>query len=150
MPAAIEQRQRRVPVSSLRLTRAVDRALAAVGRPAGVVEVTVVDDAQMRALNADWRGIRRRTDVLAFPLEAPGEPSRLIGQIVISAQAAARQARRLRVPLAVELDLLVTHGTLHLVGWDDRDPVEADLMHRRERQILGDAPDRLWKGLLRD
>ena len=150
MPAAIEQRQRRVPVSSLRLARAVDRALAAVGRPAGVVEVTVVDDAQMRALNADWRGIRRRTDVLAFPLEAPGEPSRLVGQIVISAQAAARQARRLRVPLAVELDLLVTHGTLHLVGWDDRDPVEADLMHRRERQILGDAPDRLWKGLLRD
>jgi len=150
MPAAIEQRQRRVPVSSLRLTRAADRALAAVGRPAGVVEVTVVDDAQMRALNADWRGIRRRTDVLAFPLEAPGEPSRLVGQIVISAQAAARQARRLRVPLAVELDLLVTHGTLHLVGWDDRDPVEADLMHRRERQILGDAPDRLWKGLLRD
>ena len=150
MPAAIEQRQRRVPVSRLRLARGVDRALAAVGRPAGVVEVTVVDDAQMRALNADWRGIRRRTDVLAFPLEAPGEPSRLVGQIVISAQAAARQARRLRVPLAIELDLLVTHGTLHLVGWDDRDPVEADLMHRRERQILGDAPDRLWKGLLRD
>ena len=150
MPAAIEQRQRRVPVSSLRLTRAVDRALAAVGRPAGVVEVTVVDDAQMRALNADWRGIRRRTDVLAFPLEAPGEPSRLVGQIVISAQAAARQARRLGVPLALELELLATHGTLHLVGWDDRDPVEADLMHRRERQILGDAPDRLWKGLLRD
>ena len=150
MPAAIEQRQRRVPVSSLRLARAVDRALAAVGRPAGVVEVTVVDDAQMRALNADWRGIRRRTDVLAFPLEAPDEPSRLVGQIVISAAAAARQARRLRVPLAVELDLLATHGTLHLVGWDDRDPVEADLMHRRERQILGDAPDRLWKGLLRD
>jgi probable rRNA maturation factor len=150
MPAAIEQRQRRVPVSSLRLARAVDRALTAVGRPAGVVEVTVVDDAQMRALNADWRGIRRRTDVLAFPLEAPGEPSRLVGQIVISAEAAARQARRLGVPLAVELDLLATHGTLHLVGWDDRDPVEADLMHRRERQILRDAPDRLWKGLLRD
>ena len=150
MSAAIEQRQRRVPVSSLRLARAVDRALTAVGRPAGTVEVTVVDDAQMRALNADWRGIRRRTDVLAFPLEAPGEPSRLVGQIVISAEAAARQARRLGVSLAVELDLLATHGTLHLVGWDDRDPVEADLMHRRERQILRDAPDRLWNGLLRD
>ena len=150
MPAAIEQRQRRVPVSRLRLARAVDRALAAVGRPAGVVEVTVVDDAQMRALNADWRGIRRRTDVLAFPLEAPGEPSRLVGQIVISADAAARQARRLGVPLAVELELLATHGTLHLVGWDDRDPVEADLMHRREREILHAAPARLWKGLLRD
>ena len=41
MPAAIEQRQRRVPVSSLRLARAVDRALTAVGRTAGVVEVMV-------------------------------------------------------------------------------------------------------------
>jgi ssRNA-specific RNase YbeY (16S rRNA maturation enzyme) len=43
----------------------------------------------------------------------------------------------------------VTHGTLHLVGYDDRDPVEADLMHRREREILGAAaPARLWRGLL--
>jgi hypothetical protein len=52
------------------------------------------------------------------------------------------------VPLALELDLLVTHGTLHLVGWDDRDPVEADLMHRRERDILAGTPDHLWTGLL--
>jgi probable rRNA maturation factor len=148
MPAAIEQRQRRVPVSTARLRRAVDRALNAVGRAAGVIEVRVVDDAEMRRLNAEWRGIRRRTDVLAFPLETPGSPNGLVGQIVISADAAARQARRLGVPLALEFDLLATHGTLHLVGWDDRDPVEADLMHRRERQILGRTPARLWKGLL--
>jgi ssRNA-specific RNase YbeY (16S rRNA maturation enzyme) len=50
----------------------------------------------------------------------------------------------------MELELLVTHGTLHLVGWDDRDPLEADLMHRRARAILGRrAPARLWRGLLR-
>jgi hypothetical protein len=36
------------------------------------------------------------------------------------------------------------------VGYDDRDPVEADLMHRRERDILAHAPARLWKGLLRE
>jgi len=150
MPAAIEQRQRRVPVSLARLRRAVDRALAAVGRPAGLVDVRVVDDAEIRELNGAWRGIRRRTDVLAFPLETPGTPAPLVGQIVISADAAARQARRLGVPVALELDLLATHGTLHLVGWDDRDPVEADLMHRREREIMRGAPARLWKGLLRD
>lgn len=150
MPAAIEQRQRRVPVSAARIRRAVDRALSAVGRSGGVVEVRLVDDAEMRGLNAEWRGIRRRTDVLAFPLETAGSASLLVGQIVISADAAARQARRLGVPLTVELDLLATHGTLHLVGWDDRDPVEADLMHRRERQILGATPAKLWSGLLRD
>ena len=148
MPAAIEQRQRRVPVSIARLRRAVERALAAVGRPAGLVEVSIVDDAEIRELNARWRGIRRHTDVLAFPLQASGDSSPLVGQIVISADAAARQARRLGVPAALELDLLATHGTLHLVGWDDRDPVEADCMHRRERQILGRTPARLWAGLL--
>ena len=46
-------------------------------------------------------------------------------------------------------ELLTTHGVLHLAGYDDRDPVEADLMHRRERDLLGSAaPARLWKGLL--
>ena len=149
MPAVVEQRQRRVSVSSTRLARAVDRALAAVGRPAGVVEVAVVDDHEIRALNAAHRGIHRRTDVLAFPLEAP-DAGPLVGQLVIGAEAAFRQARRLGVPLALELDLLATHGTLHLVGYDDRDPVEADLMHRREREILGSTPARLWQGLIRD
>jgi len=147
MAAVVDQRQRRIPVSRARLARAVDRALSAIGRPAGVVEVAVVDDDEIRRLNAAHRGISRRTDVLAFPLEAP-EAGPLIGQLVISADAAARQARRLRVPLALELDLLATHGTLHLAGYDDRDPVEADLMHRRERDILGTTPDRLWHGLL--
>jgi probable rRNA maturation factor len=147
MPAVVDQRQRQVPVSATRLARAIDRALAAVGRPAGVVEVAVVDDAEIRTLNATHRGIRRRTDVLAFPLEA-AEAGPLVGQLVIGAEAAARQARRLRVPLALELDLLATHGTLHLIGYDDRDPVEADFMHRREREILGQTPERLWHGLL--
>jgi probable rRNA maturation factor len=148
MPAAIDNRQRRVPVPVPRLARAAVRALGALGRPGGRVEVTVVDDAEIRRLNARYRGIARRTDVLAFPLETPDAAEQLVGQIVISADAARRQARRLGVPLALELELLVTHGTLHLVGYDDRDPVEADLMHRRERDLLAHAPARLWKGLL--
>ena len=64
MPAAIDNRQRRVPVTVPRLARAAARALAAVGRPGGTVEVAVVDDAEIRRLNARYRGIARRTDVL--------------------------------------------------------------------------------------
>jgi probable rRNA maturation factor len=150
MAVAITNRQRRLPVPMSRLQRAAGRALAAVGRPAGEVEIDVVDDSEIRRLNDRFRGIRRRTDVLAFPLEIPDAP--LVGQIVISADTARRQARRVGVPLGTELELLVTHGVLHLVGYDDRDPVEADLMHRRERSILGGAghrlPKRLWRGLL--
>ena len=150
MPAAIDNRQHRVPIAVRRLARAATRALAAVGRIGGSVDVTIVDDAEIRRLNERHRGIGRRTDVLAFPLEAPDAPEQLVGQIVISADTARRQSRRLGVPLGLELDLLVTHGTLHLVGYDDRDPLEADLMHRRERDILRAAPERLWRGLLRE
>jgi probable rRNA maturation factor len=148
MRAAVDNRQRQVPVRVQRLSLAARRALGAVGRPGGTLEVTIVDDAEIRRMNRRYRGIGRRTDVLAFPLETPDTPVQLVGQIVISAETARRQARKLGVPLALELDLLVTHGTLHLVGYDDRDPLEADLMHRRERDILRDAPARLWRGLL--
>ena len=71
MAVVVDLRQRRIPVSRARLARAVDRALTAVGRPAGLIEVAVVDDAEIRRLNATHRGIVRRTDVLAFSLEAP-------------------------------------------------------------------------------
>jgi probable rRNA maturation factor len=151
MPAVVTNRQDRVAVSPARLARTAGRALAAVGRAAGDVDVLVVDDPAIKRLNRLHRGVDRRTDVLAFPLETPG-PSPLVGQIVISAETARRQARQVDVSLATELDLLVTHGVLHLVGYDDRDPVEARLMHERERQILSagrrQPPARLWRGLL--
>ncbi len=171
MAATVANRQRTVPIALPRVRRAARRALAAVGRPAGEVEIDVVDDREIRQMNHRFRGIRRRTDVLAFPLDngGTGRPPRyppnarsrpggagpaldLLGLIVLSAETAARQARRIGVPLALEMDLLVTHGILHLVGYDDRDPVEADLMHRRERDILSAdhrrPSDRLWRGLL--
>ena len=149
MPVAIVDRQRRVMLPVARLARAAQRALDALGRPDGEVDVAVVDDVEIRALNAAHRGIQRRTDVLAFPLELAGAASGLFGQVVISADTAIRQAQRVGIPFALELELLTTHGVLHLAGYDDRDPVEADLMHRRERDLLGaGVPARLWKGLL--
>ncbi len=76
----------------------------------------------------------------------------LVGEVIISTESAARQARHLGVPFVTELELLVTHGVLHLVGYDDRDPVEARIMHERERALLSAGrrrpPARLWTGLL--
>lgn len=130
----------------------MERALRGVGRSGGRVDVAFVDDAEIRRLNRAFRGVGRRTDVLAFPLEVGASPAGLVGQIVISIDTARRQSRRLGVPVTLELELLITHGILHLVGYDDRDPLEADLMHRRERDILSAGrrrlPARLWKGLL--
>jgi probable rRNA maturation factor len=152
MPVVVANLQRRVRVSPARLRAVARRALAALGRADRELHVTVVDDRRIRTLNARYLGSRRATDVLAFDLAAPG-PGRLWGEVIVSAETAARQARRLRVPLAAELDLLVVHGLLHLAGYDDHDPREARRMHRRARRILGGrsgrvVPSRLWAGLL--
>jgi probable rRNA maturation factor len=150
--ATVDNRQRRIAVPFRTLTRAAERALRALGREGGGVEIMLVDDTEIRRLNRLFRGVGRRTDVLAFPLEVAEAPGGLVGQVVVSVDTARRQARRLGVPLALELQLLVTHGVLHLVGYDDRDPVEAHLMHRRERDLLAAGgtplPRGLWKGLL--
>ena len=152
MPPVVVNAQRRVPVSRARLARTARAALEALGRPVSEVEVMVVDDAEITRLNARYLGVHRPTDVIAFPLEVPDAGGELLGQVVVSAETAQRQAREAGVPVALEMDLLTTHGILHLVGYDDRDPVEAELMHRREREILGatrSLPARLWNGLLR-
>jgi probable rRNA maturation factor len=117
------------------------------------VDVSLVDDAAIRRLNACYHHTDSRTDVLAFDLETPG-PSALLGEVAISAETAARQAAAVRVPVALEIDLLAIHGLLHLVGYEDGESAEARLMHERAREILvrcgaGPVPMRLWSGLLR-
>ena len=150
-PVAVGNRQRRVRVSTPRLRATAEAALRALGRADLHVDVTVVDDPAIRRLNARYLRRRTTTDVLAFDLEAPG-PSRLMGEVIVCADTARRQARRVGVSVALELDLLVVHGLLHLAGWDDHEPQEARLMHEREREILAEAgrraPSRLWNGLL--
>ena len=154
LPADVENLQRRVRVSAPRLRRTAARALRAVGRARRRVHVTVVDDRAIRRLHARHLGEDTATDVLAFELGGP-DPARLLGEVIVSAQTAARQARRLRVPVALELDLLVVHGILHLAGHDDHEPAAARRMHERARAILGGGPGgpgrvpaRFWAGLL--
>jgi len=149
---SVQNRQRRVPVSLSRLRGLGRRALVALGRSDREVHVSVVDDREIRRLHARYLGRRRATDVIAFNLEGPA-PSPLLGEVVISAETAARQSRRVGVPVSLEIDLLLVHGILHLAGWDDQTSADARRMHEREREILAAArrppiPNRLWTGLL--
>jgi rRNA maturation RNase YbeY len=98
----------------------------------------LVSDAVMRRLNRQWRGADRPTDVLSFA-QAEGQggaPEGLLGDVVISVDTARRQARERAAPLARELDRLLIHGVLHLLGYDhERSPAEAQRMQRRERAL---------------
>jgi len=129
----VANRQSR-PVDLPRIRRTVRTALQSLGKWDHELSLTLVDDRTIRALNARYRGVRRRTDVLAFPLAGPAA---VVGEAIISVETAARQARALGHSLREELDLLCCHACLHLVGYDDREPLEARLMHEREMDLLG-------------
>jgi probable rRNA maturation factor len=101
--------------------------------------VLIIDDARMRRLNARYRGIDRPTDVLAFAMrEGPFADfhPQVLGDVVLSAETALRQARARRHSLAEELTRLLIHGTLHLLGYDHEvSPANARLMRAKEREL---------------
>ena len=113
--------------------------------PAGAeVGVVFADDAYIRDLNREYRGIDKATDVLSFALEegeelpVEGGPDEvLLGDIVISLETAARQADEFGHSLERELAYLTVHGMLHLVGHDHMDEEEKTAMRRQEEHILG-------------
>jgi probable rRNA maturation factor len=131
--------RQRISVDLRHLRRTARLALRALGVADHELSLALVDDRQIRALNGRYRGVRRRTDVLAFPLAGP---ARVLGEAIISVETARRQATRLGHSLREELDLLCCHACLHLVGYDDRDGLEARLMHAREMDLLGRLYDR--------
>ena len=124
----------RIPVDLARIQRTLRLALRALGVADHELSLTLVDDRTIRQLNRRYRGVRRVTDVLAFPLTGPAP---ILGEAVLSVETARRQARALGHSLGEELDLLCCHACLHLVGYDDREPLEARLMHAREMDLLG-------------
>lgn len=86
----------------------------APARARGAVDVAIVSDRRIRALNRRYRRKDRATDVLSFPSSEPGT----LGDIVIAAGVARRQAREAGHSLQTELRVLALHGLLHLLGYD--------------------------------
>ena len=103
-----------------------------------------VDDAQITALNGRWRDKPRATDVLSFSaLEAEmppdSSPSIELGDIVVSVPTAERQALEQEHSLERELCWLVSHGLLHLLGWDHPDDSKLEAMLQCQEQLVAMA-----------
>ncbi len=100
--------------------------------PAATVALRVVDDAAIRRLNRDFRGVDEATDVLSFPADdLPGHG----GDIALSWDAVERQAKANGNSPAAEAAALVIHGLLHLAGWDHADAAAQDAMDARTREL---------------
>ncbi len=143
----------RSPLSGAALARAIKAALDATDapRPASI-GLILSDDAELAELNAVHMGKVGPTDVLSFPLLTgpevrfalpPGRRQHL-GDIVVSVERAAEQAEHgrggqtgdVRWSAADELRLLVTHGTLHIMGMDHAEPAEETAMRALEQRLL--------------
>jgi len=118
-------------ISEPALGRFVLRARRAAG-VRGQVHVLVVSSRRMRALNWQFRGQNKPTDVLSFPA-MPEVTRDFAGDIVISGDIAATNARRLEHPLAQELKVLILHGVLHLSGHDHE--TDDGAMARKEQRL---------------
>lgn len=111
--------------------------------PQAEVGVVFADDAYIRELNRDYRGIDAATDVLSFALDEGEEPAvqggpaeALLGDIVISLETAERQAAEFGHGLEREMAYLTVHGMLHLVGYDHEEESAKAEMRRQEEKIL--------------
>jgi len=123
-------------INEAALSRFVSRAKRAAGL-AGEVSVMLTSSSELQRLNRRFRGKNKTTDVLSFPAMDKAQNG-LAGDIAISAEIAAYNARHLRHSPADEIKILVLHGILHLAGYDhERDRGEMAFKEWHLRKTLG-------------
>jgi probable rRNA maturation factor len=145
----IDHRQKARQIDCERLSQTAEQILTFMCAPAhSEVSIALVDDAEIHTLNREYRGIDRSTDVLSFaqqetvaeqhvPLHAEqtAQPI-LLGDVIISVETTERQAQERQHSFERELYFLLTHGLLHLLGYDHQKDGDAEEMEGLERQIM--------------
>ncbi len=117
------------------------------GYPDGTeLTVLLVNEDEMSSYNERFLDRSGPTDVLAFPVEElvpgvvpdhdPNGPPLMIGDVIVAPAYVGRQAAEYEVAFDDEMALMVTHGILHLLGYDHLDNDDAELMERRETEVL--------------
>ena len=134
---------RREPLATL-LTQAIKETLRLSDGPEEAeVSLMLVDDQRIHALNKEYRGVDRPTDVLSFALQEDmeDEPDAafeddMLGDIVISAERAKEQAEEYGHSFEREIVYLAVHGTLHLLGYDHEEEKDKQEMRSKEEEVM--------------
>ena len=124
--------------------RAVATAAEIVNAGLGEAELAVMltDDAGIRTLNSNWRGIDKPTNVLSFPAlpptgaSGPDDAPRMLGDIAIAYETTRKEADDEQKPFDHHLSHLAVHGFLHLIGYDHEKDDDAEAMESLEQEIL--------------
>jgi probable rRNA maturation factor len=132
----VVNRQRRVKLDTNAWSTFATKALDAIGNRESSATIAFVSDARIRQLNRQFRGIDKATDVLSFPAGGPDEQE--LGDIAVSVETAARQAKENSLSLDDEIAQLILHGLLHLSGYDhETDNGEMNRLELKLRKRLG-------------
>jgi len=136
----VVNRQRLAPIDAPTYAVLADAALKSSGKINARVTIVFVRDRVIRSLNNQYRQINRATDVLSFPAgdEMPGESDKqYLGDVVISIDAALRQAESAGHSVEREVEELLIHGVLHLCGYDhETDNGQMNRLELKLRRIL--------------
>lgn len=116
------------------MRRRAEALLGALGSADAELSILVTDDHEIRELNRRYRRLDRATDVLSFPMDG-----RILGDVVLSAETAARRAPRRPER---EMTFYLVHGVLHLCGYDHEKADERRRMRAREREMMRLLADR--------
>lgn len=103
------------------------------------LSILVVDDQKIEALNTEYRGRQKPTNVLSFPMREGGPPylSPLLGDVVISADTTQKEADEAEITFEERFSQLLIHGVLHLVGYDhELSEADAQQMEKKSLEIL--------------
>jgi probable rRNA maturation factor len=140
MKVQIENRQGKHRISKKKIQQKARAILSALDYPDAELSILIVDDQQIARLNQQYLNRKGPTNVIAFAMQegpfveiAPD----LLGDVVISAESAHREAKSADLSTAVYFDQLLIHGILHLLGYDhENDKFEADKMEQKANEIL--------------
>lgn len=141
MAVFVADEQTDVPIDAERMVQLVAHVLRDRRVPDDMeVSIMCVDRPAIAALNRTHMGEDRPTDVLAFPLDAPGESlpgtPAILGDVVLCPAVAAEQASDHGNTAGAEIDLLVVHGILHLLGHDHAEEEERQAMFALTDDLL--------------
>ncbi len=130
----VVNRQRRFKLDPEAWSNFADAALNAIGKSEASATIAFVSDKRIRELNRQFRGVDRATDVLSFPAEEKLN----LGDVAVSVETAAVQAKENGLTLDGEIAQLILHGLLHLCGYDhETDKGEMNRLELKLRRKLG-------------
>ncbi len=133
MRVEIANSQNHYEIKRSKIQKIIKKVLSKEGKDAKL-SIAFVDNEEIKRLNKRFLGSNEVTDVIAFPLS--NNKCFLSGEIIVSVETAVEVAERRKSSVEGEIILYIVHGILHLLGYNDKNRIDAKIMHERESEIL--------------